>query len=221
LYIFEYQKDLEKQLNQSIALPLMASPGLSYILESSWDKSTIRELEKQKLDLKQLQLKQIQNERKPELKGGLNAMTIIGYQNYNNQDYYWDQSKWFGSVALSVSIPIPNKQISARLKLVGLEIKVQENIQAQWKWEWQKEMDYLINTQKTLQSELEQLSTQEAKWIIPAFNTWSTKLNQGETDFIQWSQSQNQWREFYELMLQKKVALMDNQIQISNLIGHE
>ncbi len=219
--ILQHQNDLEKFVGQPIPLPLIWSDSYSNVTTPVFSSSSFLELEKQKLTLKQLQLEELKWARKPEFRWGLNAMTIIGFQNYNNQDYYWDQSKWFGTASLGLSIPFPNKNAKSRIQSALLEVKIQENLQAQWKWEWQKEMDFLVQSQNQFKQDLDQLISHESQYIRTALQTWSIKLQKGETDFLQWSQYQNQWREFYDLLLQKRIALLDSQIQISNLIGHE
>ena len=219
--IYQNQNDLEKMLAQRIQLPLVGDKLDLNAVNSNWNSSIFLELEKQKLALKQLQLQQLKWTKRPEFRWGLNAMTIIGYQNYNNQDYYWDQSKWFGTISLGLSIPFPNRNAKSRIHSALMDVKIQENLQAQWKWELQKQMDFLVQSQNQFKQDLDQLISHESQYIRTALQTWSINLQKGETDFIQWSQYQNQWREFYDLLLQKRIALLDNQIQISNLIGHE
>jgi hypothetical protein len=219
--ILQYHNDLEKSIDQSISLPLISESNPLSVEETDVQKSGWLQLENEQLRLTQLQLQQAKYSRLPQMRWGLSAMTIIGYQNFNNQDYYWDQSKWFGTFSLGLAIPIPNGISKNRIQSARLQLKIQENIQAQWKWELQQEMAFLLESQKRHQLELDKLLHQESAWIQPAFNVWMIKLKNGESDFLQWSQNQNQWREFYDLLLQKKIALLENQIQISNLIGHE
>lgn len=155
-------------------------------------------------------------EQLPSLALGYSSITFIGYQNIDGVDRYYGPSTRFGSVGISLTLPLPTPWALSRLRAADEQVTV-----AQWDYRataWERSTEYIrarqrLEVARAQRRALEQHALGAAADIIANANA---ELENGAITALEWALVLHQalavQRTYLEAIQQWNDALIDVQL---------
>jgi cobalt-zinc-cadmium resistance protein CzcA len=155
----------------------------------------------------------------PDITIGYFNQSLIGFQNINNQDVYFNGSKRFQGFQAGISIPLFYQAQKARVEAAGLQEKIAQNQLTETKKQLQIRYEQALQKYLTSQTTLgfyEEKNLNQAEVLL---KTATKAYHSGEIGYVEYSQSLNRALNIRTMYLDLIRAYNQAVIEIEYLIS--